>query len=49
MIDIDTAYKIGDRMARPWQRATAVLSLTVASLLAYLLLSNTVVVAEINA
>lgn len=49
MIDIDTAYKIGDRMARPWQRATAVLSLTVAGLLAYLLLSNTVVVAEINA
>lgn len=30
---IDDAYKIGDRMARPWQWATAVLATTVAGLL----------------
>lgn len=49
MIDLDTAYIICDKMARPWQRTTAVLSLTVIGLLTYLLLSNAVVVAEINA
>lgn len=30
---IDDAYKIGDRMARPWQWATVVLAATVAGLL----------------
>lgn len=39
MIDLDTAYRIGDRMARPWQWATAVLSLTVAGLL-YIIMSS---------
>lgn len=49
MVDLDTAYKIADRMVRPWQWATLVLSLTVIGLLTYLLLSNTVAIAEINA
>ena len=39
MVDIDTAYKIADRMVRPWQWATVVLSLTVAGLL-YIIMSS---------
>lgn len=39
MVDIDTAYKIADRMVRPWQWATIVLSLTVAGLL-YTIISS---------
>ena len=49
MIDLDTAYKIADRMVKPWQWATAVLSLTVAGLITYILLSKTVTTAEVNA
>ena len=33
MVDIDTAYKNADRMIKPWQWATIVLSLTVAGIL----------------
>lgn len=49
MIDLDTAYKIADRMVKPWQWTTAVLSLTVAGLITYILLSKTVTTAEVNA
>ena len=49
MIDLDTAYKIADRMVRPWQWTTAVLSLTVIGLITYILLSKTVTTAEVNA
>lgn len=43
MVDIDTAYKIADRMVRPWQWATIVLSLTVAGLL-YAIISSSLAV-----
>lgn len=33
MLSIDEAYKIGDRMAKPWQWATIILSAVVAGLL----------------
>lgn len=49
MIDLETAYKIADRMVKPWQWTTLVLSLTVIGLLVYILLSETVAITEINA
>lgn len=41
MITIEEAYKIGNRMAKPWQWATIVLSATVAGLL-YVILTTSV-------
>lgn len=49
MIDTETAYKIADRMVKPWQWTTLVLSLTVIGLLIYILRSETVAITEITA
>lgn len=49
MIDTETAFKIADRMVKPWQWATLVLSLTVIGLLTTILLSYTDVESSIKA
>lgn len=49
MIDLETAYKIADRMVKPWQWTTLVLSLTVIGLLTTILLSYTDVESSIKA
>ncbi len=49
LVPLSEAYKIADRMARPWHWAAGVLALTVVGLLIHLLMSDTVAVTEINA
>lgn len=39
-MDFNEAYKIGDRMAKPWQWATAILSAVVAGLLYVIIASE---------
>lgn len=39
-MDFSEAYKIGDRMAKPWQWATAILSAVVAGLLYVIIASE---------
>lgn len=49
LVPLTEAYKIADRMVRPWHWTTGVLALTVIGLLVHLLMSDTVAVTEINA
>ena len=48
LVPLSEAYRIADRMSRPWHWTAGVLALTVAGLLTYLLISDTVATAEIN-
>lgn len=48
LVPLSEAYRIADRMSRPWHWTSGVLALTVAGLLTYLLISDTVATAEIN-
>lgn len=49
LVPLSEAYKIADRMSRPWHWTSGVLALTVTGLLTYLLVSDTVATAEVNA
>ena len=49
LVPLSEAYKIADKMSRPWHWTAGVLAFTVAGLLTYLLVSDTVATAEINA
>lgn len=48
LVPLSEAYRIADRMSRPWHWTAGVLALTVAGLLTYLLVSDTVATAETN-
>ena len=49
MVPLSEAYKIADKMARPWHWAAGVLAVTVAGLLVYLIMAKTIAIAEISA
>ena len=48
MVPLSEAYKIADRMARPWHWAAGVLAVTVAGLIICLVLHHTASIEELK-